>query len=82
MYLKGNIETIPVEDAIEIPRNLLVDGNHIFNVVDSALQLMPVEVVDYHEDKAVIKGVAPGQMILINSLPGAFEGMRVSPVKQ
>jgi multidrug efflux pump subunit AcrA (membrane-fusion protein) len=82
MYLKGNIETIPVEEAIEIPRNLLVDGNHIFNVVDSALQLMPVEVVDYHEDKAVIKGVAPGQMILINSLPGAFEGMRVSPVKQ
>lgn len=82
MYLKGNITTIPVEDAMEIPRNLLVDGNQIFGVVDSVLQLLSVEVVDYHEDKAVIKGVAPGQMILFNSLPGAFEGMKVSPIKQ
>jgi hypothetical protein len=39
-------------------------------------------VVDYHEDQAVVKGVNPGQMILINSLPGAFEGMKVSPVKK
>lgn len=82
MYIKGNIQTIPVENAMEIPRNLLVDGNKIYGVRDSALQLISVEVVDYHEDKAVIKGVTPGQMILINSLPGAFEGMKVSPVNQ
>jgi RND family efflux transporter MFP subunit len=82
MYIKGNIETIPVENAMEIPRNLLVDGKQIFAITDSVLQLIPIEVVDYHEDQAVIKGVDPGQLILINSLPGAFEGMKVSPVKK
>jgi multidrug efflux pump subunit AcrA (membrane-fusion protein) len=80
LYLKASINTGRSANAIEIDRNMLIDGKAIFVVNrDSALRLLPVEVISYSEDKAIVEKVPSGTWIPKVQVNGAFEGMKVIP---
>lgn len=79
MFLTGQINIGKIEKAVKIPRNILVDENSIFIVRDSILRKETVNVVRFVEDSAIIKGVEDGTPVMNESLPGAFEGMKVQP---
>jgi multidrug efflux pump subunit AcrA (membrane-fusion protein) len=80
LYLKASINTGRSANAIEIDRNMLIDGKAIFAVNrDSALRLLPVEVISYSEDKAIVEKVPSGTWIPKVQVNGAFEGMKVIP---
>ena len=80
MYLDANIQAGLAKDAISIDRNILVDGKSIYTITaDSTLTLMPVKVITYSEDQAIIEGIPPGTSLPLNPVSGAFEGMKIIP---
>ena len=77
MYLEANLEARNVENALSIPRNLLVDQNKVFVVEDNTLQLTEIDVVHFSSESAVIKGLENGTKLISAPVPGAFVGMPV-----
>ncbi|MDX1348908.1 MAG: HlyD family efflux transporter periplasmic adaptor subunit [Putridiphycobacter sp.] len=80
-FIEADIDAQNVVDAIEVPRNLLVNNESIYIVRDGLLALMPVEIIFDNEKSVVVKGIADGTKMLSKPLPGAFEGMKVSIVQ-
>lgn len=81
MYMRGEVASRQVEAAMRIPRELLVDQKGVYVVQDSLLQLRPVNVVKMEAETVIITGLKGQEQLLANPLPGAFDGMRVAPIK-
>ena len=80
MYLSGRVKGKTVPDAIEIPTSLLVNQNQVFEIkADSSLQIQPVEVVSISDDKALVRGLANGTILLGEMFPGAYNGQKIKP---
>lgn len=77
MFLQAELEARSVENAIEIPRQLLVDQSKVYIVQDNALSLVEVEPVYFGAETVVIKGLEDGTKLLANPVPGAYTGMLV-----
>lgn len=79
MYLRGDIAARSIENAVRIPRELLIDQRAVYVVRDSTLELEPVEVVKITADAAIVRGLPEGTRLLKELLPNIFDGMKVSP---
>ncbi len=79
MYLEANLNGKQETNAIEIDRNLLLEGEQIYVVKDSLLSVIDVKPVYFSETKVVLKEVPNGTVILKKSVPGAYAGMLVKP---
>lgn len=77
MYLTGSVTAPSIEDAMELPRNLLIDQNAVYAVEDTTLKRIPVDVVKITKESAIIKGLPNGMTLLKSPLPNAFDGMVV-----
>lgn len=77
MYLEASLEARNVEDALSIPRNLLVDQNKVYIVEENTLQLAEIEVVHFSSESVVIKGLENGTQLISSPVPGAFVGLPV-----
>lgn len=77
MYLEAKLNAKEETDAIEINRNLMLDGDQIFVVKDSILDVIDVKPVFYSETKVVLKNVPNGTVILNKPVVGAYSGMIV-----
>lgn len=77
MYLEARLNAKQEENAIEIPRELLVDRSKVYIVRDSLLDLVEVEPVYFGDSRVVIKGLEDGTSILSATVPGAYSGMLV-----
>ncbi|WP_378186478.1 efflux RND transporter periplasmic adaptor subunit [Aquimarina sp. W85] len=82
MYLEAQLEAKNESNAIQIDRNLLQEGNKIFIVKDSILDLIDVQPTYFGEQKVVLKGVPDQTVILAKSVPGAYAGMLVAIYKE
>lgn len=77
MYMRGEVAAGNIENAVKIPRRLLVDGNAVFEVRDTLLRKHPVEVVKFVADSAIVRGLDDPTVLLKEPIPDAFDGMRV-----
>ncbi|MCB4799340.1 efflux RND transporter periplasmic adaptor subunit [Neotamlana laminarinivorans] len=77
MYLEANLDAKEEQDAYEMDRNLLQDGNQVFVVNNNVLELINVTPVYFSDSKVVIKGIPNNTVVLKKSVPGAYSGMRV-----
>ncbi len=77
MYLEASLKARNIENALSIPRNLLVDQNKVFYVQDSTLQLAEVKPVHFSSETVVITGLENGMQMIAAPVPGAFVGMPV-----
>ena len=80
-FIEADIDAQDVIDAIEIPRNLLVNNQAVYIVIDNELSLIPVEIVFDNTNTAIVKGIEDGVKMLSKPVPGAFEGMKVSIIQ-
>jgi multidrug efflux pump subunit AcrA (membrane-fusion protein) len=79
MYLEASLDAKEEQNAIEISRNLMLDGNQIFILKDNTLDVLDVNPVFYSETTVVLKGVPDGTIILDKPVIGAYSGMMVTP---
>ncbi|MEP2240234.1 MAG: HlyD family efflux transporter periplasmic adaptor subunit [Maribacter sp.] len=77
MYLEADLDAKKEENAIEVDRGLLLDGNQIFVVRDSVLDKIDVEPVYFSDKRVVLKNVPDGLTIVSKPISGAFTGMSV-----
>lgn len=77
MFLQAELEARSVENAIEIPRQLLVDQSKVYVVEDNVLNLVEVEPVYFGAETVVVKGLQDGTQLLADPVPGAYTGMLV-----
>ncbi|MCB0641940.1 MAG: hypothetical protein KDC44_09890 [Phaeodactylibacter sp.] len=82
MYLRGQISTPPIPNAIEIPRDLLVNNSELYEIIgDTLLELHEVEPVQIRENTAVVRAVHDGQLLLKNLFPNIYSGMKIKVKK-
>ncbi|WP_103072132.1 efflux RND transporter periplasmic adaptor subunit [Aquimarina sediminis] len=77
MYLEANLDAKKEENAIEVDRGLLQEGNKIFVVRDSILDIIDVNPVFFSDKKVVLKGVPDNTIVLSKNVPGAYAGMLI-----
>ncbi|WP_026935210.1 efflux RND transporter periplasmic adaptor subunit [Christiangramia echinicola] len=77
MYLEAKLDAKEEENAIEIPRELLVERTKVYVVKDSTLNLVDINPVYFTNNTVVIKGLEDGTQILSANVPGAYSGMLV-----
>ncbi len=78
MYLEGNLSGLEIDNATALPRRLLVDNNHVFVVEnDSVMQKTALQIVEYTEKEAIVRGLNNGDKLVTEVVPGAFSGMIV-----
>ncbi|MEL7119491.1 MAG: HlyD family efflux transporter periplasmic adaptor subunit [Bacteroidota bacterium] len=77
MYMHGDFNGKNINNAIAIPRELLINQESVYILQDTVLKLHDVEVVKLTEENAIIKGVPEGTQMLNKMLPGLFDGIRV-----
>ncbi|TYA57234.1 efflux RND transporter periplasmic adaptor subunit [Formosa maritima] len=82
MYLEANLNAKEEQNAIEISRNLMLDGDQIFIVKDSVLDIINVKPIFYSETTVVLKDVPDGTIILAKPVVGAYSGMLVKPFSE
>ncbi|NIJ46341.1 multidrug efflux pump subunit AcrA (membrane-fusion protein) [Wenyingzhuangia heitensis] len=79
IYLEALINAKKVNNAIELNRNLLLEGNEIFSVVNGKLEKIAVSPVYFSDTKVVLQNIANGTVILSSPISGAYAGMLVKP---
>jgi multidrug efflux pump subunit AcrA (membrane-fusion protein) len=79
MYLEANLNAKQETDAIEVNRSLVLEGDQIFIVRDSVLDLIEVKPVYFSDSKVVLKNIPNGTVIVSKPIPGAYAGMAVKP---
>ncbi len=78
MYLRGDVELKNIENAFELPRNLLVNESTVYKIQnDSILTLQKVNIIKITEKTAIVSGLKDGTKLLKELFPGVFEGMLV-----
>lgn len=81
MYLEAELDAKEETDAIEIDRNLLMEGDKIFVVRDTILDMIDVNPVYFTDKRVVLKDVPDGITIMSKPLLGAYTGMAVQVYK-
>lgn len=82
MFLQAKLDARAEENAIEIPRELLVDRSKVFVVRDNVLDLVEVQPVFFGKNSVVIKGLEDGEQLLSTNVAGAYPGMPVEIQQQ
>ena len=77
MYLSALVKGREITRAFEIDRNLLLDQNKVYLINDSALTLAEVEPVYFSTKTVIVKGLPENATLLDESLPDAYEGLKV-----
>jgi multidrug efflux pump subunit AcrA (membrane-fusion protein) len=77
MYLEAHLNAKEEGNAIEIDRALLMEGDRIFMVRDTVLDLLEVDPVFFSNRRVVLKKVPEGTVILSKPVVGAYAGMLV-----
>jgi multidrug efflux pump subunit AcrA (membrane-fusion protein) len=81
MYLEANLNAKQETDAIEVNRSLVQEGDQIFVVRDTILDLIDVNPVYFSDTKVVLKNIPNGTVMVTKPIPGAYAGMLVKPFK-
>lgn len=82
MYLTANLDAQEIENAVELDRSLLQNGNQIFAIEDGKLKLRKVSPVYFSDKTVVLKGLEDGTVIVSQPTSGAYEGMLVKTEQQ
>lgn len=76
-YLKAIIPGERVKNALEMPRNVLVDASSVYIVDDSLLKRVSIDVHKVNAETVVFNGVPEGADLVVEQLINASNNMRV-----
>lgn len=77
MFLTGSISATTLAQVMEVPRKLLIEGDKLYAVKDSTLNLQAIQIIKNNPETAIVRGIADGTMLLKEPFSSAHEGMKV-----
>ncbi|MBL7964005.1 MAG: HlyD family efflux transporter periplasmic adaptor subunit [Flavobacteriales bacterium] len=81
-YLTGTIDVGAMENAVGVPRSALTEDGSLYAVRDSMLHKVRVSTLHQGATTAVVRGLVNGEEVVTDRLSGAYEGMRVAPIRE
>lgn len=82
MFLSGEIAGGVSEQVASLPKDLIINGREIWQVRDSILVKMPVEVLRTGRTVALVRGLDNGVLVVRDRKPGMIEGQKVNWVTE
>lgn len=76
-YLRATFPGQPVEEVMEVPRNVVFNTNEVFIVNDARLHKRNIDIVKVNENTLLFKGLPEKQMLVMQPLINVQEGTRV-----
>ncbi len=77
MYLNASVETEDINNACEIKRVLINKDNTVYVVNNNKIDLLPITVLGYTDNLAIVKGIPDGTLLLNSKFSGIHKGMQV-----
>lgn len=77
MYVDASVAANMIDNAYEIPQNILIDKKEVYVYENGFLKLQPVVPVYFNKKTVLIQGLKEGQLLVTRPVSGAFEGMQV-----
>ncbi len=78
MFLTAHIKTGAVPGAVLIKRELIVNKNQVYVVIDSVLTLQTVDIVNDVNNMVLVRGLADGTHILAEKSGNLYDGMKIN----
>ncbi len=78
MFLEASIAATEIENAVELPREMLLPQDLIYITDGTTLSTQAVTPLYFMEKTVIIGGLEDGQQVLIKMPPSAYSGMEVS----
>jgi len=77
-YVHIEIEGKVLENVFSIPRTVLQDGNRIWLAdAENKLSIQPVDIVWKEENRVLVRGVKPGDRLIVTNLTTPIQGMKL-----
>jgi hypothetical protein len=76
-YLRASFPGQPVEEVMEVPRNVVFNTNEVFIVNDTRLHKRQIDIVKINENTLLFKGIQEGAMLVMQPLINVQEGTKV-----
>jgi RND family efflux transporter MFP subunit len=76
-YLRAGFPGQPVEEVMEVPRNVVFNTNEVFIVNDDRLHKRTINIVKVNEKTLLFKGLKEGEMLVMQPLINVQEGTKV-----
>jgi len=77
MFLEASIAATEIENAIELPRSILMTDNQLYVTDGKTLQQQEVEPLYFTEKTVIVRGLKDGMQVLTKMPPSAYPGMEV-----
>ena len=77
MFLEASIAATEIENAIELPRSILMSDNQVYVTDGKTLQAQEIEPLYFSEKTVIVGGLKDGTQVLTKMPPSAYPGMEV-----
>lgn len=81
-YLKATFQGHPIENAMEIPRNVVFNTDEVFIVNNQRLQKKKINIIKQNEKTLIFNGLEEGEVLVMQPLINVMEGTLVEIQKQ
>lgn len=76
-YLNTTFQGHPIENAMEVPRNVVFNTNEVFVIEDGKIQKEIVNIIKVNEKSLIFNGIEEGKMLVVQPLINVLEGTLV-----
>jgi hypothetical protein len=76
-YLDAEFPGHPIENAMEVPRNVVFNTNEVFVIVDNRLEKRTANIIKVNENTLILSGLQEGELIVMQPLINVLEGTMV-----
>lgn len=76
-YLTAEFPGHPIENAMEVPRNVVFNTNEVFVIVEDKLEKRVANVIKENEKTLVFNGLEEGEVLVMQPLINVLEGTLV-----
>ena len=82
MYLKAQLPGTKVQNAMEIPREALVENSKVYTLQDSLVKINSINIHKLNSETAIVSGLKPGAELIVEPLIGAYEDMKLFKLEE
>jgi multidrug efflux pump subunit AcrA (membrane-fusion protein) len=73
-YLNAEFPGHPIENAMEVPRNVVFNTNEVFVIVDDRLEKRTANIIKVNEKTLIFNGLPEGEILVMQPLINVLEG--------
>ncbi len=75
-FIEAAIPARVIRDGMEIPRNIIYQGNEVFVLEDTLLKVKPITIHRLMDETAVFSGLSEGEDLVVDPLINAHNNMK------